>query len=84
MQRVTPDIGKVFHPVEDALREAFLPALFSGASYKIPGRAVTDLSVNQAGISLPEPTNTAGSNWTVSCVITVHPVAELRVKVEHW
>ena len=32
VQRITPDIGTTFHPVEDELRDAFLLALFKGAT----------------------------------------------------
>ena len=58
MQRVTLDIGTAFHPVEKKLRNALLPALFKGDIYQIPGRAVTGLPVKQAGIALPDPTQT--------------------------
>ena len=43
VQRVTLDKGTVLQPIEDALRDAFLPALFKGATYQIPGRAVNSL-----------------------------------------
>ena len=62
----------------DALQEEFLPGLFKGATYQIPGRAVTGLPANQAGIILPDPTQTTRANWTVSCVITGHLVASLH------
>ena len=58
-QRVTSNIGTEFQPIEDALRKDFLLYLFKGATYQIPRRAVTGMPVNQAGISLPYPTETA-------------------------
>ena len=70
MQRVTLDIGMTFEPVEDELRDTLLPDLFQGDTYQIPGRVVTGLPVNQAGIDLPNPTQTAGDNWMASCIIT--------------
>ena len=77
MQYVTPDIVMEFHPVEDALQEAFLLALFKGDTSQIPRKAVTSLPVEQAGISLPDPTQTAGSNWTASYVITGYLVSAI-------
>ena len=49
VEHVTLGIGPEFHPVEDELCDAFLPALFKGAISKIPRRAVT-------GIPLTAPT----------------------------
>ena len=42
--------------MEDTLRGAFLLDLFKGATYQIPGRAVTGLPVKQDEIDLPDPT----------------------------
>ena len=78
MQRVIPYIGISFQVLEDALQDLFIPALFQGAPSQIPGRSITGLPVKQAGIALPDPTWTAGANWTASCVITGHLVAALR------
>ena len=44
------------------MREVFLPDLFKGATSKIPGRAVTGLPVDQAGIALLDPNQTSGAN----------------------
>ena len=84
VQRTTPDIGTAFQPVEDALQAAFLLDLSKGATSQIPGRVVTCLPVNQAGIALPDPTQTVKDNWTASCVITGHLVAALRGTAEFW
>ena len=70
--------------MEDELRGVFLPALFKGDTYQIPGIAVNGLPFNQAGISIPEPTQTAGANWMASYIITgylvkvIHGTAEFR------
>ena len=48
MQRVTPSIGDAFSPVEEALRENFLPALFQDLVEGAPGRGVTRLPAKQA------------------------------------
>ena len=78
MQHVTPVIGMTFQAVEDELRGTLLPALFQGYTSQILGRAITGLPVKQAGIFLPDPTQTDGANWTASCVIIGHIVAGLH------
>ena len=77
MHSVTPDIGTTFQPIEDVLCDAFLPDLFKGGISHIPGRAVTGMPSKQSGIDIPDPTQTDGAKWTVSCVLTGHLVAEL-------
>lgn len=62
VQRFTPGIGTALHPVEDKLCDAFLQDLFKGATYHIPGRAVTGQPVKRDGIALLYPTQIAGSN----------------------
>ena len=42
------------------------------------------LTVKQAGIALPNPTQTSGANWKAYYVITVHLVESLRVMSEFW
>ena len=84
MQLITLDMGTMFQPVDNELRNAFLPSLFKRASSQILRIAVTGLPVNQAGIALPDPTQTVKDNWTASCVITGHLVAALRGTAEFW
>ena len=45
MQRVTPEIGNVFGPVQTALKETFVPALLEGMGDGVPKRGVTHLPV---------------------------------------
>ena len=45
MQQVTPAIGDAFVPVEEALRETLLLAIFQGLGEGAPGRGVTSLPV---------------------------------------
>ena len=82
MQRVTPDIGEAFGPVDTDFRDTFVLALFQGLIEGTPGRGVTCLPVKQAGLALTDPTKTAPKNWTESCVITEHLVVALREKEE--
>ena len=80
MQRVSPDIGDAFGPVEQALQKTFLLDLFQGLGEGKPGRGVTRLPVKQAALALPDPTNAAPENWKASCVIKGHLVAAIRGK----
>ena len=55
MQRVTPGVGEAFGPVDEALREIFVPALFEGLREGVLAREITRLPVKQAGLALPNP-----------------------------
>ena len=80
MQRSTPNIGDALVPVEQALRGAFISALFQGLREGTPWRRVTCLTMKQAGLALPDLTQAAPKNWKLSCVITGHLVAVLRAQ----
>ena len=82
VQRVTPGINNAFGLVEKALRETFVPELSEVMGDGVLERGFTRLPIKQAGLALPDPTQTASENWTASCVITVHLVAALRGQVE--
>ena len=82
VQQVTPVICDAFVPVEKALRETFMPDLFEGLGDGTPERGITHLPVKQEGLALPGPTQTSPENWTASCVITGHLIAELRGQVK--
>ena len=70
--------------METALKETFVPALLEGLGDGVPERGITCLSVKQAGLALPDPTQTAPDNWQASCVITGHLVSALRGQVPFW
>ena len=52
VQQVTPGIGDTFGPVETALKEILVPALFKELGNGVPERGVTRLPVKQAGLAL--------------------------------
>ena len=81
MQQVTPGIGDAFGQVEEEIKTAFILELFHSVVDGAPGRAITRLSVNQAGLALPDPTRKAPDNWKAYCVITGHLVSALRGQV---
>ena len=82
MQRVNPGVGNSFGPVETALNDTFVLALFEGLREGVPERGVTRQTVKQAGLALSDPSQTAPENWTASYVITEHLVVALRGQVE--
>ena len=82
MLRVTSGVGDAFGPIEVALKEIIMPALYEGLWEGVPERGITRLTVKQSGMALPDPIQTSPENWTASCVITGHLVAALRGQVE--
>ena len=68
----------MFQPIENALCNTFLQALYKRSTSQIHERAVTGLPAKKYGIALPYPTQTASDNWAVSCVITGNLVTEIR------
>ena len=68
VQRVTPGIEDAFAPVEKALREQFLPALFGlGDSKHLDAqRALLALPTRQGGMGIPDPTKRATPNFDAS------------------
>ena len=79
MKQFTTNIGDDFGPVEEAIRDSFLPSLFQGVGEGSPGQGLTQISVKQSGMSLPDLKKTGSEKWTVSCVITGYLITELRV-----
>ena len=59
MHRVTPGVGEAFGPVEEALQDIFVLALFRGLTEGLLERENTRLSVKQAGLDLSYPIQTA-------------------------
>ena len=82
VQWFIPNIGDAFSLVEQALRDAFISALFQGLGEGTLGKGVTRVPVKQADLALPDPTKTSPENLMVFCVITIHLVAELRCQEE--
>ena len=80
IQRFTPDIGDTFGPVEEVLRDTFIPVLSKGVGEGTPVWGVTCLPVKQAGLALLDPTKASPENWVESCVKTGNLVAALRVQ----
>jgi hypothetical protein len=65
LQRVVPGCGAAFQPIEDALRDVFIPALLQGDPAETQ-REQTSLAVRHAGLGIPDPTSTAEANYSTS------------------
>jgi hypothetical protein len=79
LQRVTKDVSEHFAPIEAAISDKFLPALFGEPTlddnYR---RRVSTLPVKHAGLALPDPTKSADSNYSTSTLVCGHLVQALR------
>ena len=62
VQRVTPEVGDAFVPVEEALKEIFVPVLYQVLWEGVLERGITRLPVKQAVLALPDPTQTSPEN----------------------
>ena len=80
LKQVPPDIGDTFGPVEEVLRDTFIPVLSKGVGEGTPVWGVACLPVKQAGLALLDPTKASPENWVESCVKTGNLVAALRVQ----
>jgi hypothetical protein len=65
LQRVVPDCGAAFEPVEEAIRSVFLPALLQATEAECQ-RKLTTVSVRKAGLGLPDPTQSAPGCFAAS------------------
>jgi len=83
VQRVTPTSAETFQPVEEALRDHFIPALL-GEEDRPPDqkRNLYGLSVKSAGLGIPNPVHTAASSLSASETCTVALSHSLRDNVD--
>ena len=77
LQQVVEGIPDRFSPIEDAITDAFLPALF-GTDVPTTTQDIIALPVKLAGLALPNPIATYNTNCISSELITSHIVAALR------
>ena len=79
VQRVTPGVGAFFQPVEDAIVEKFLPALFGlTASAVRDFRPLLTLPAREGGLGIPNPTESADLSFTSSSNIVEELADALR------
>ena len=77
LQRVVPKCGPAFEPVEESLREIFLPSLF-GTEISETERRLFQLSVKFSGLGIRDPTLTSTSAHQTSIQATRHLVSTIN------
>ena len=83
LQRVIPDAGEIMQPIEEALEEAFIPALFGESDPAIARlRIQLSLAVKKAGLGIPNPTLTAQQNHSASKQVTASLTTSLLERSE--
>jgi hypothetical protein len=71
LQRVTPHIDQAFAPVEAAIAQHFLPALFNASVDDVAKlRPLLALPVRKGGLGIPDPTTTGHTCYLASTTIT--------------
>ena len=76
LQRVVPDVSAAFQPIENALAEDFIPALFGDKA--CPSRDLTQLPVRHAGLGIPNPVTSSDTHFTVSLAMTKQVTDSIR------
>ena len=66
LQRVTPAMGPFFAPLEEALKQDFIPALFRDDNLPPDSRSLLGLVAKRAGIGIPNPVETAPLGFQAS------------------
>jgi hypothetical protein len=78
LQRVTKNLAEEFGAIEEAIQEKFLPALFGDDITNDVPQRIACLPVKKAGLAIPNPTETADTNWTASTVICGNLILAIR------
>ena len=68
-QRTIPDTSELYQPLEDAIRNAFIPSI-TGRSCSILERDLFSLPCHLGGLGIPDPTKTADMAFSDSLYIT--------------
>ena len=66
LQRTVPGVGSLMGPIEDSLRDAFLPALFGGEEVSTNLREILFHSVKRGGLGIPYPWMLAEHKYNTS------------------
>ena len=71
LQRVVPGLSEAFGPIEAALRDSFLPALFNADEATVAKfRPLWALPTKQGGLGIPDPTTTGERSYESSKEVT--------------
>ena len=66
LQRIVTEVGFLMGPIEDALREAFFPALFGGEEVGAELREILGHSMKCGGLGIPDPRLSAERVYNIS------------------
>ena len=80
LQRVTPNCGHLFQPVEDSLSSVFIPALI-GHNVSSRDRTLFSLPVRFGGLNIRNPTVNAESLYNTSREATKYSVTPSNASV---
>ena len=69
IQRTIPDIGSLFSPLEECIRETFIPAVI-GRKVSDLERRILSLPVRYGGLGIPNPIATSESEYKSSKIVT--------------
>ena len=69
VQRTVPKIKHLFVPLEDSIRQEFIPAIV-GRTVSDEERSLLSLPVRLGGLGIANPTETADREYEASCIIT--------------
>ena len=78
-QRVIPNIAHLFSPVENAIAEHFVPAIF-GEKVSESVRKLSSLPVRCAGIAITNPVKTSQPNYEASTLVCSHLIQAIQGK----
>ena len=81
--RVTREVGPQFQPVEDAIQQQFLPAVFGQSEAALASkRRLFQSSVRHGGLGLPNPATAADGNYRTSASSSTVLARSLRLNEE--
>ena len=75
IQRTIPGISSLFAPLEDCLRETFIPSII-GRNISDTEREIVSLPVRYGGLGIPNPVETCEREYNASLTVT-HDLADL-------
>ena len=66
LQRTTPGVGTQMDPIEEALREKLITALFGGEEINTNFRKILGHSIKHGGLGIPDPWLSEDSMYNIS------------------
>ena len=82
-QHVIPNIAHLFSPVESAIADHFVPAIYGGKVSESM-RTLSSLPVRYAGIAITNPVTTNQPNYEASTLVCSHLIQAIQGKAEFY